>query len=240
MTTKPTIDQTQLAKLLEMPALKRAFAEASAAEEAAAEEARAAALAAKAEAQRTHAELVDGRNAIDAAIAVVEDEIRALKEKRYGVEMEIQRTDVQIRNFERALRDQHGGRLVTHVRNYLSSVADTAVRQAESEAAKQESAGRNLHGVEIMRPARAGQAMAVELREAADALRAVAARVAALEHAPVAPQELRRRIQTDLESIGLTLYQGPLPEHMVSRLVHARGDDQERAVELLPPNAAAA
>lgn len=238
-TATPAIDQAMFDKLLAVPAIQAAFAEATAGEESTAAAARAAALEAKAEIDHELDDLASQDAVLAAAIAQMEGEINAMKRDRYANGIAKQRSNVRRRDLEIALRDQHGNRLIFHVCNYLKNTAMNAELESERQAALKSPVGKSVMGNTIMKADPKAQAKAAELRDAATGLREVAAAIAALETEPVAPQELRRRIQTKLEAIGLTLYQGALPEHMVSRQVHARGAGQEHSVELLAPKIAA-
>lgn len=237
--TTPAFDPAMFDKLLAVPAIQAAFAEATAGEESTAAAARAAALEAKADAELELAELTSQDNSIGVSVAQLEDELADLKRQRYTVSIAIQRANVSRRDQEHALREQHGGHLVAHVVNYLQMTADNATREAERQGDLVAPAGKNVMGNFVMRPCPKAAAKAAELRDAAIGLRETADAIAALEIEPVSPQEIRRRIQTALEAIGLTLYAGSLPEHMVSRMVHAQGPGQERSVELLAPKIAA-
>lgn len=239
MNTKTTIDNTQLAKLLAMPQIKSAFAEATAAEEASAAAARKAVLDEKAEVANSVDALAADRDGLGVEIAQRLQVVRELQRRQRQLGDEITRQKMRHRRLEVALRDEHGGAIINHVANYLRSMADQAEHRAEFEAARRDRAGESITGKPILKPSRAGQAKAEELRHAVEGLRAAAESVTALEHEPVAPQELRRQIQAVLEGIGLTLYTGDLPEHMLSRQVHAQGEGQHRSVEQLASKIAA-
>lgn len=235
----PALDKAMIDKLLAVPSIQAAFAEATAGEEATAAAARAAVLEAKAKTDRELAELASQDDSIGLSVAQLENELADLKRQRYTIRIAMQRGNARRRDLDLALRDQHGNRLVIHVVNYLRNTATNAELDAESQAALTAPAGKNIMGNNIMKPCPKAQAKAAELRDAAIGLREAAAAIEALETEPAAPQEIRRRIQTKLEAIGLTLYRGDLPEHLVSRQVHAQGAGQERSVEQLAPKIAA-
>jgi hypothetical protein len=237
--TTPAIDQAMLDKLLAVPAIQAALAESTAGEESTAAAARAAALEAKSESENALAEITSQRDGLDLAIAQLEDEINAMKRDRYTVSIAMQRASGRLRDLEHALREQHGGKLIAHVCNYLRNTAQNASLEAERQDTLKAPAGRNIMGQAVMKPDRKAAAKAVELNDAATGLRETADAIEALAVEPIAPQEIRRQIQAQLEKIGLTLYQGTLPEHMISRQVHSIGEGQERSVELLAPKIAA-
>lgn len=234
-----TIDQTQLAKLLEMPAIKRSLAEATAAEEAAAAAARKTVLDERAEVAHSVDALAADHEGLGVEIAQRLQEVHELQRQQRKLGEELSRQKMRHHRIEVTLRNEHGGALVTHVANYLRCAADHAEYLAGFQAAIRDHAGENIRGEAILKPSPEGQAKSEELRHAVEGLRAAAEHVAALEHEPVAPQELRRQIQAVLEGIGLTLYTGDLPPQFLSRQVHSQGAGQHRSVEQLPSKIAA-
>lgn len=239
MSPTPIPTAADISKMMRLPSIQAAFAEESAAVEAAAADARKAALDEKAAVQHELDELASQSAGMGVDIAQLEHEIHELQRQRNTITAAMQRSKARLRTIAIAIRDEHGGRLITHVVNYLNGMAENATNFAEVHAARMSKAGTNILGDAILKPSTEGTEKAQEMRQSAIDLRHAAENIAALELEAIAPQEIRRRIQAELEIVGLTLYNGTLPESMITRQVHAEGAGQERGVEQLPPKIAA-
>lgn len=196
------MNRLDISKLSEIPAIKAAIALANAETEKKDAASRMAVLNQIDEAQTALTDMLKTDSKFAAQIEKLDVQKADLVKARTQHEYKLQAQQSSLRELERTLDREHGSATVAGIENVLHSRAHIFRARAQAERALKQRRQNRMGGFIEDREAQARASVLDALAIACDKARL---EIASLRRAPIAPQEIHRRLEAVMAPIGITI-----------------------------------
>lgn len=200
--TATASDISRLEQILQLPAIKQAFDEATQAEEDQAAAARAAVLAKIASAENALEAQKGMAAGLAAEIGHAREHLNDLLARNVQQAEETKRQGRHLTDLNRTLDRDHGGNLIKQVVRHLRA-QETAMRDQAARLEVLQVQARNHFGDVVLKPDEVSKGKAAEKRAMADRMEIAWREIESLERAAIAPAEIKRRINQAVAGLGL-------------------------------------